>query len=421
MSLRDWFGTRLDPDAVLDGLRTVGVASPGLAQSDDGVRLFVTPDTPPEAVSRGLVWLREQLSPLTSVTVEAQVTLAGYVDERTRFPEAIVLAEIWDTDDMQRRLDDLADRLGAPLAPSQDMPWPQGPIGELLTPTLSDRGWTPGAVGAVSWTRPGAEPEGVRQATIVAASTSLEALHWLRGALADPVQTSPDADILLEGLVWGAARRPTIAIPRALTDTDAPIWTDPDRCTECGICEAMCPTDFLDAKGQPRDDERTCISCFECVDACPADAIRPVASADASTHARTLAHRGPWLSRLRGAPGPLQPSPFPPSYLLPRDAPSDDTWVLGLAILTMAEHAAVLLNNGVIVGAVEEEKLVRIRHYGRRLPGRPDFVTPAVDPTLLIEEALCHRSVQHLLAEAGITLDDLDTLAVNGLHGRYRH
>ena len=211
-------------------------------------------------------------------------------------------------------------------------------------------------------------------------------------------------------MTWGAARRPTIAIPRALTDiaetregggaAQIPIWTDPSRCTECGLCEAMCPTDFLDARGRPRGDDSACIACYECVDACPADAIRPVAGEDAATHSRALAHRGSWLSRLRGGPGPLQPPAFPPSYLMPRATAEGDRWVLGLAILTMAEHAAVLLKNGALVGAVEEEKLVRIRHFGRRLPGRPEFVTPAVDPTLLIEEALCHRSVQHLLDDA---------------------
>lgn len=419
----DWFGTRLDPNAVLDGLGQTGLTPAHLVLDDDGVTLVVNPSADPTTVGRGLVWLREQLSPLTSVTVRtADEVTSGLTDTRTHHPDTLVFAESWSPDDLSARLSDLADRLGDVTETSCEMPWPQGAIGDALADVLAARGWAPGSVGAVTWIRPGAEPEGVRQATIIAASTSLEALQWLRQALADPVATPHGANILLDGLTWGAARRPTVAVPRSLTDSDAPIWTDPTRCTECGICEAMCPTDFLDPKGQPRDDDSACISCYECVDACPADAIRPVSGPDAFTHSRVLEHRGPWLSRLRGGPGPLQPPPFSPSYLLPRSLDATgDSWVLGLAILTMAEHAAVLLKNGELVGAVEEEKLVRVRHFGRRLPGRPDFVTPAVDPTLLIEEALCHRSVQALLGDAGITLDDLDTIAVNGLHGRYRH
>jgi predicted NodU family carbamoyl transferase/ferredoxin len=490
----DWFGTRLAPNAVLNGLGQTGLTPAHLVIEDDGVTLVVRPDTNPTTVGRGLVWLREQLSPLTSVTVRASDDVeTGLTDTRTHHPDTLVLAESWSEGDLRARLEDLADRLGSVTDATGEMPWPDGPVGGVLGDVLKARGWTPGSVGAVAWTRPGSEPEGVRQATIVAASTSLHTLQWLRQALADPVAAPRDANILLDGLTWGAARRPTIAIPRALAPeptsrpeggkraaltmapkptsrpeggkraapTTIPIWTDPARCTECGLCEAMCPTDFLDASGRPRIAEEpkptssvardrgqgrrppqpTCISCYECVDACPADAIRPVSGPDAFTHSRVLEHRGPWLSRLRGGPGPLQPPPFPPSYLLPRSsteggAPQDalpgrvnaqgkgrrqPQFTLGLAILTMAEHAAVLLRNGELVGAVEEEKLVRVRHFGRRLPGRPGFGTPAVDPTLLIEEALCHRSVAALLGEAGITLDDLDTIAVNGLHGRYRH
>ena len=282
-------------------------------------------------------------------------------------------------------------------------------------------------MGAVAFERPGSE-QGIRPATIIAASTSPAALNWLRGALADPRPTDlaieREGGVLIDGLVWGAARRPTVGIPRTIAQGEEPIWTDPSRCDGCGICSEMCPSNLLNTKGEftTKPDTFACLQCYECVDACPTDAMRPVIGADAATHSRALANRGPWLSRLRGAPGPLQPAPFTPSYLLPKRKPRGEvTWTLGLAILTMAEHAAVLLRDDEIVGAVEEEKLVRIRHYGRRLKGRPDFVTPAVDPTLMIEEALCHRAVAHLLSEAGITLDDVDIIAVNGLHGRYRH
>ena len=86
----------------------------------------------------------------------------------------------------------------------------------------------------------------------------------------------------------------------------------------------------------------------------------------------------------------------------------------------MQEHAAALVIDGELVGAVEEEKLARDRHYGWRAPDRPPFVTPTVDPTICIEEVLCRRSIRWLLAEHGLTLDDVDLIAINGLHGRFR-
>src|SRR5205814_358005 len=124
------------------------------------------------------------------------------------------------------------------------------------------------------------------------------------------------------------------------------------------------------------------------------------------------------------------PAPFPPSFLLPRRAPADagasdaaraappPRYVLGVACMTMQEHAAVLVRDGTIVGAIEHERLVRIRHAGWHPPGRPG-VTVAVDPTLAIEEALCRRPIRALLEQEGITLDDVDLFAFNGLHGRY--
>ncbi|MED5464628.1 MAG: carbamoyltransferase C-terminal domain-containing protein, partial [Myxococcota bacterium] len=70
--------------------------------------------------------------------------------------------------------------------------------------------------------------------------------------------------------------------------------------------------------------------------------------------------------------------------------------------------------------ALEEEKLVRVRHYGWKPRVGPGFRNLGVDPTLTVEQVLCRRSVRVLLAENGLTLDDVDLFAVNGLLSRYR-
>jgi ferredoxin len=45
-----------------------------------------------------------------------------------------------------------------------------------------------------------------------------------------------------------------------------------DRCTECGICEEICPVGAITLSPYPHFDE-TCICCFECVRNCPEAAI----------------------------------------------------------------------------------------------------------------------------------------------------
>jgi len=51
---------------------------------------------------------------------------------------------------------------------------------------------------------------------------------------------------------------------------------DPTRCTGCGDCVAVCPTDCLEMIGPlpwlPRPGD--CVSCDLCVSVCPADALR---------------------------------------------------------------------------------------------------------------------------------------------------
>ena len=144
------------------------------------------------------------------------------------------------------------------------------------------------------------------------------------------------------------------------------------------------------------------------------DALRPAYGPSSAMTGKAAAARPGWLSRLRGAPGPALPAPFPPSWLLPKPGPDATKWTLGLAATTMQEHAAALLEDGEVAGAVEEERLSRLRHHGR--PG-PSL---AADPTLCLEEVLPRRAAGALLAERGLTLDDMDLIAVNGLPARYR-
>jgi carbamoyltransferase len=155
------------------------------------------------------------------------------------------------------------------------------------------------------------------------------------------------------------------------------------------------------------------------VEACPQDALRPRYGATSATLSRVLRHRPGWLSRLRGGAGQTVPALFPPSYLLPKPGKPGRRWILGLSATTMQEHAAALLERGQVAGAVEEERLARVRHYGYAPLGRPG-VTIAADPTLTIEEALPRRAIAALLEPRRLSLDDMDIIAVNGLPARYR-
>ncbi len=50
---------------------------------------------------------------------------------------------------------------------------------------------------------------------------------------------------------------------------------DATRCTGCGDCVAVCPTDCLAMSGpRPWPRPRACVSCAACELVCPADAIQ---------------------------------------------------------------------------------------------------------------------------------------------------
>ncbi len=388
----DHFGTRLEPRELVAGLCEQGLRDFVLVLSDEGAILRHGGDPDAGSVARAMTWLRGRLSPLMPCRAESGAVKPGgaFEDRRARPTWIIALGEIFDEEKDAARVEaGVRARLG-------------------------------GDARVISWNRPGG-PSGVRAARIIAASREPKALAWLNSAMAEDDPSLPvAADILLDGLEWGVARRPTIAHAPVAGEA-APILVDPARCTGCGTCAGVCPTKSLASNGKfgPGGAE-ACLSCFDCVEACPQDALRPLYGASSATTARSLAGRSGWLSRLRGAPGPALPALFPPSYLLPKPATKKKPkWVLGLAVTTMQEHSAALLEDGEVVGAVEEERLSRVRHHGYAPKGRPGS-TLASDPTLCLEEVLCRRAAGALLSPRGLTLDDMDVIAVNGIPARYR-
>lgn len=458
--LTDAFGTRLDPVRLLAGLAGLGLPGARLVADDDGIVLECDDPHPWRAeVMHALTWLRAQFSPLVQVRArKCEAGAAEFVDVRRGATRIVALAEVTEAESrIGPALDDLLRRLGpGPGAnaggrvalPNIDDP-PRVAVLRRFASELAERlpahGWLPGGatvstlvpardglamVGPVGlddgrfagphflvWFRPGGL-RGVSPAVLAAASRSQSALGWLGRVLGGAPGAAPAGEeILFDGLAWRASRRPTVAVP-AGTD-GMRIRVDATRCTACGICAQMCSEGYLRPDGKPATaDAAACTRCYDCIEACPTDAIRPTWAADTAMLASALRYRDGWLSRLAGLPGPSFPAPFPPSYFMPRPDGRRPRYVLGLAVMTMQEHAAALLRDGELVGAIEHERLVRVRHAGWEPLGRPG-VTAAVDPTIALEEVLCRRPVRALLEQEGITLDDIDLFAVNGLHGRY--
>ena len=133
----DWFGTRLDPAVVLEGSSAL-VYDTELRLYDDHVQLL-SQKRPRYALSQGLVWLKEQLSPLTHVAVERDDARAPGLATEEEKSTLICVAESWSEADLPMRLNDLAERLGTPIEPSERCLGPRG-VSETYWPRRSQHG-----------------------------------------------------------------------------------------------------------------------------------------------------------------------------------------------------------------------------------------------------------------------------------------
>jgi carbamoyltransferase len=94
--------------------------------------------------------------------------------------------------------------------------------------------------------------------------------------------------------------------------------------------------------------------------------------------------------------------------------PGKDLVVLGVASTTLQNHAAAVVMDGEVVAAVQEERFRRRKQLGWHPKGRP-FDTVVSDPRIPLERPYPSRSIQSVLDTAGITMDDVDCIALNGV------
>lgn len=232
-------------------------------------------------------------------------------------------------------------------------------------------------------------------------------------------------NIRLTGIQPEAARKPVAMTP---ADDGAAhiVWYGP-YCNLCGDCATVCPESCIKlGDGEVSCSPEKCMRCYSCVDACARGALSPAFNADAVITGVGLTERAGFLAGLLSGGAEM------PAYFLPRSGAVDKTqlkkdgakaggrplYILGLAITTMQENAAVLLRDGEIVGAAEEERFRRVKHYGWHPAGRPG-VSVSNDPKIRLEQAFCWNAVDYLLKLENITLDDVDFIAVNGIPYRF--
>ncbi|MFT6395992.1 MAG: carbamoyltransferase [Bradymonadia bacterium] len=199
----------------------------------------------------------------------------------------------------------------------------------------------------------------------------------------------------------------SVAASEGVTDR---IHLNESRCDGCGVCVDLCPTKCLSLDGgKLRIEQSECIDCQLCGEFCPTEALHPYDHGLPGAYGDRLirlfeAHRHEKKELYRSAP-------------IQVDKPKI---VLGLATVTLMEHSAALLIDGELVAAVEEERLARERHYRFQVPGRPG-ASLASDGTIPFDGTWPKRAIDYVLRMAGITLDDVDLISMNGMPHRLRH
>lgn len=257
---------------------------------------------------------------------------------------------------------------------------------------------------------------------LLLASRDFGSLQEIIAAFQEGQSIHGESDIVLYGIQPEISRRPVAVRAKAIGSDPCPVFFEKSRCDGCGDCIAACPADCIRIEGKRVDiDQGICIRCHLCCEHCPNGALRPFANEAACLSGIGLRNFVSRLGDRHKNSGELSPAPKWQKHRKPSTRTKGKAIViLGVSAVTMMEHAAALLVDGELVAAVEEERLSRIKHHRWESPDRPGAGL-ASEPALLLEEPLPTRSIASVLAIAGLSWDDVDAVALNGMIFRLRH
>ena len=232
------------------------------------------------------------------------------------------------------------------------------------------------------------------------------------------------AELVVRGVHMQPYSRPTLAAAGSPSGAAQPLYLDTQRCNGAGDCVQICPTRAITMVEQrPHIDAAACIRCHLCSERCEQLAWRTYVDGDAFVDGRTLAREGERLAQIRDRVRPRALTGKlvqPVSVGAPATIRRKPTVVLGLATVTLMEHAAALLIDGQLVAGIEEERLARVRHYSFQHPHKPG-ASLSSETCMRLEDAWPQRSIQAVLDSAGLTMDDVDVVAINGIPARLIH